>query len=365
MDNPKKEEFVEKIYYLMLNAYKYMYQTGKENGYWEDIRGTALAGIAFDLKEEPNSLWIRLIRNKILSDQIKDGEVAGSWGEEIWDTAMCILALKSFELSSKDPVIKNSIEWISSLYQVNKRNNWHDEPWETCWALIAILTIGTIPSNLKIEDPIDWLIDFQEKDGRIIAPHYTAYFLLIYEKLKKIELNDTIRLKFDKAKNLSLNYLKNLLSKSDDAVLWSGEAWANGQILWAICSVDNSFAEDEEITEKILLWFENNQGKQGNWSDIEDTSSAIIGLHKLLEILLNSSDFFEFKNIRSTLQKRLPSPIVYIKKPFIEKHHETGGFSLNFSNRMIKIITLAGAIGAGIGTFLGLSDYFIQLFKHG
>ena len=88
MENTKKEEFVEKIYFLMLKAYDYLYNTGKKDGHWEDIRGTALAGIAFDIKEEPNSLWIRLIRDKIIKDQIKDGEVSGSWGEEIWDTAM-------------------------------------------------------------------------------------------------------------------------------------------------------------------------------------------------------------------------------------------------------------------------------------
>lgn len=362
MDLAKKDEAVDKIYTLMLEAYAYLYRIGKAEGHWGDIRGTALTGIAFDLKEEPNSKWIRLIKNKIITDQIKEGEVAGSWNEEIWDTAMCLLALNKFELSHRDPIIKKSVEWISCLYKVNKRDNWHDEPWETCWALIAILSIGKIPSNLKIEEPINWLIDFQEIDGRIISPHYTAYYLLIFSKLKKISIDEKFHVKFEIAKNLSIQYLKNLLSNSDEEVLWCGEAWANGQILWAICSVDNSFIENEEIVTKILGWFENHQSKQGNWSDIEDTSSSIIGLYQLLELIVNSDEHLGNKNIKQTLQKKQPSPDIYLNRPFIEKHPETGGISINLSNKILKLISLIGVLCAGIGTYLGLYDYIKKLF---
>ena len=362
MDIDKKEEVIERLYYLLCGGYGYLYDTGKSNGHWDDIRGTALAGVALDLKEAPNSIWLRLIRNWLTKNQLTSGEAAGSWGEEIWDTAMCIMALKSFEISSKDPIVKTPIEWINSLYRINRRNNWHDEPWETCWALIAILTSGTIPSGLCVEEPVKWLLEFQEASGRIIAPHYTAYYLIIWDRLKKTRLADADFQLFEKAKDASLAYLRQLLKDAPTDTLWSGEAWANGQILWAICCAEPSVANDDIFVEKVLGWFEINQGKQGCWSDIEDTSSAIIGLYRLLELISNSDDRLKSKGIKQTLQKRLPSPDIYIKKPLFEKHSETGGISIHLNSRLIKIAAITGAACASFVTVYSLFDIIKKFF---
>jgi hypothetical protein len=362
MDTNNKEVIAERIYYLLCSSYQYLYETGKKKGHWEDLRGTALAGIALDLKEVPNSIWLRLIRSNLLSNQITEGEAIGSWSEEIWDTAMCLIALKSFEISSKDPIIKTPIDWIASLYQVNTRNNWHDEPWETCWAIIAILTTGIIPQNLDIKEPIRWLLGFQEDNGRIIAPHYTAYYLIIWDKLQKTMIDTQDAVFFDNAKDLSMRYLRSLLHESSDDVLWSGEAWSNGQILWSLCLVDHQLTEDTLFIDKVLNWFEKNQGKQGNWLDIEDTASAIIGLHALLEVISKSSPYLQSKSIKQTLQKRLPCPDIYIKRPLIEQHKETGGISINLNNRFIKTLAIIGALAAGLTTVVSLFDFFKKMF---
>src|SRR5207245_2481929 len=118
------------------------FRTGSGNGNWSEARSTALAGICLNFRESGDSVWLRSITQWIEKNQINEGEAAGSWGEEVWDTAMCLLALKSFGISSKDSVIQNGIRWILSLYSLNGRKNWHDEPWETSWALLAILTSG-------------------------------------------------------------------------------------------------------------------------------------------------------------------------------------------------------------------------------
>ncbi len=360
-NNQQIEEYNERILFMLGNAYEYLYQTGKLKGYWEDLRGTALAGIALDYKELPNSTWIKLIKNNLKSNQITNGESIGSWNEEIWDTSMCVIALKSFEVSSRDNIIMNSIDWISELYRLNNRDNWHDEPWETCWALIAILTSGIIPEKIVIDDPINWLLDFQEDDGKIIAPHYTAYYLIIYKLLKKITLKEENIRKFKNSKDKALLYLKEILKNSEE-IIWTGEAWANGQILWAISDLDKTFFEDKEILEKTISWFEQNQNKKGNWSDIEDTASAIIGLYKLLSNITEKSDLGKHKNIKNILQKRHPSPDVYIKKPLIERHPETGGLSIHFNNKTIKTTALIGVIGAGLATLFALIDFIKRLF---
>jgi hypothetical protein len=358
MQLEKKQEAIDRIYHLLCTGYSYLYETGKSKGHWDDIRGTALAAVAMDLKEQPNSTWLRLIRTWLEANQIKEGEVAGSWGEEIWDTAMCVLAMKSFEISSKDPIIRSSVEWIFSLYKLSKRDNWHDEPWETSWALIAILTAGTVPGQLKIEEPINWLLAFQDEKGEIIAPHYTAYFIMIWDKLKKTHLDPNLVEKFSQGRDMAVNFLVEQLKTPYEEILWGGEAWANGQILWALCATNGFPYEDEALLEKTITWFEVHQTKQGNWSDIEDTASTLIGLYHLLECLNSSEELFKGRNIKSSLQKRLPSPEVYIKRPFIERHKDTGGISINLNSNLIKIIAIIGASGAGLATILSLFDFF-------
>lgn len=361
-ENYDFDQLVERIIHMLSSGYDYLYQTGKLKGYWEDLRGTALAGVALDYKELPNSLWIKMIRRHLENSRIVTGESNGSWNEEIWDTSMCIIALKSFEVSSRDPIVKDAIDWISSLYNLNNRNNWHDEPWETSWALIAILTAGIIPETLQIDDPVKWLIDFQEEDGRIIAPHYTAYFLLIYGLLNKTPLrNESVKL-FDSAKDKSLNYL-NKIALDSKSILWSGEAWANGQILWAIADTSPKLYQDVVYIEKIVSWFEENQSEDGNWSDIEDTSSSLIGLYRLLKNLNDNGIYKTNRGLKEVMQRRLPSPRVYVKRPFFERHPETGGLSIHLNNRIIKGLALIGAMGAGLATILTLIDYIRKFFQ--
>lgn len=355
------EDFSDRILHMLCNAYTYLYHTGKENGHWEDLRGTALAGVALDYKELPNSVWIKLIRGHLETNQIERGESIGSWNEEIWDTAMSIIALKAFEVSSRDSIIKTAIDWISSLYRLNHRDNWHDEPWETSWALIAILTTGVIPENISIEDPIHWILNFQEDDGSIIAPHYTAYYLIIHNLLKKTPVKRESFPIFEEAKNKALLYLKNSLN-SCETILWSGEAWANGQILWAISDIDNTFCDSPDKIDKILSWFESNQSKDGNWSDIEDTASSIIGLYKLLNNLTINASTDRNRILRNVLQKRLPTPDVYIKKPLLERHPETGGISIHLNNRIIKIAAILAALAAGVSTLISISEFLRKEF---
>ncbi len=102
---------------------------------------------------------------------------------------MCIIALIRLGVSRKDNCIQKGLRFISKLYPVNGRNNWHDEPWETSWALIAILLSGvSIPSG-DVLAAVTWLMSLQDPDGRIVAPHYTAYFLLVNHFLDKIEVD--------------------------------------------------------------------------------------------------------------------------------------------------------------------------------
>ena len=348
----------ERIYSLLTQGYFFLFQEGGKEGHWYETRSTALAGMCLEIREHGDSQWLKSVRKWLLDNQITEGDATGSWGEEIWDTAMAIIALKSFGVSSKDESIQKGLKWISALYSVNGRGNWHDEPWETSWALMAILTSGLSVEQVNIVKAIEWLISFQDTDGRIISPHYTAYFVLINSRLDKVEIDTTSRERIAQANKKAIECLVMLLEESDKDRLWTGEAWSNGQILWSL-SMGRAFpVSNGVLLNKTIHWFESTQSKSGNWRDIEDTASAILGLYSLLEtIVANTEGIQSAKEIYKVLQKRVPTPSLYIKRPFIERHKDIGGISINFSNRMVRVIATIGLLATISATIAQLIDF--------
>ena len=342
---------IEAVIELLKDSYAFLFRAASKSGHWNEIRCTALAAMCLELREDGSSRWLNAIKTWMESEQ--STEVCGSWGEEIWDSAMCIIALKDLGVTSNDPIVDKGLTWIASLFSVNGRNNWHDEPWETSWALIAFLKAGRIPENVDAAAAMKWLSSLQDKSGKIIAPHYTAYFLLInHFSERKINLSDEIRKELEDTAQKCQNYLVKSLRESDPNHLWTGEAWANGQILWSLCLPDRFPVADDKLILKTISWFEENQKTDGNWSDIEDTASAILGLAALSKNLLK----YEAKQLKihrdinrefeNRLRKAVPVPFLNIKKRFFEREKETGYFVINVKESTAKL--LIGTIGVGV-----------------
>jgi len=290
---------------LVQQALSWLTDQGKYHGHWGEVRSTALAAMCLS-RRVPNSPWIPALRNWIL-DQQKDlqEENIASWGEEIWDTAMALIALSDLGIR-KCPEIEKAFNFLIKLYNLSGRNNWHDEPWETSWAILAFCKyphlFHLLPSETEAFDPKAavynaclWLSSLQDKeDGKIVAPHYTGYFLLItngvHNYLARHFSHENLQILRQSATRAS-EYLIGFWQSSERAFrerLWTGEPWSNGQITWALAESGNLLSADIGLSQAIVDWFSDtprNRSEQGNWKDVEDTCSSVLGLDALIAAL--------------------------------------------------------------------------------
>jgi len=173
--------------------------------------------------------------------------------------------LKTFRFSSERSSLSKGYTLDDKLIQKNNRHNWHDEPWETSWSVWAILeTELSLELSEIAYNAIKWLLSLQDTDGKIISPHYTAYFILpaskllgYYLKLSQEE-KDTISTAITKA----VKYLINNIQKD---ILWTGEPWSNGVILWILCSTGNFPYNNKDALQEVVNWFFKHQENDGNW----------------------------------------------------------------------------------------------------
>jgi len=357
----------ERIFDLLVKGFSYLAKTASRKGHWNEVRSTALAGMCLQLRETGGSPWLACVKDWLVGEQMNEGAATGSWGEEVWDTAMCLIALKDLESSSRDPVVDRGLKWMASLYSVNGRDDWHDEPWETSWALIAFLRCGRSFAPVNISKAMRWLVSLQTGDGRIVSPHYTAYFVLIEHLTSKANLLDEDRAFFRAARDRCRDYLLRLVRESGETRLWAGEGWINGQILWALCSTSQFPIEDDKLVGSVIAWFEKTQSGEGNWSDVEDTASAILGLHRLLCLLAHSA-LKQDKRIKdidglieSRLQKAVRLPRLRLKRKLLERDPDTGYLAIN-----IREATLKFWVAVLVFLFVGVVGWIanvIQLFQ--
>jgi len=148
---------------------------------------------------------------------------------------------------------------------------------------------------------------------------------------------------FSRAVSSATDYLINIMSTK---YLWTGEAWSNGQILWALAYTKAFPYKDTEILSKVINWFVSNQEIDGNWSDVEDTASSILGLYYLTRELesIDLSNQTEIDNhMFDTLTKNIKRTRLQIKRKTFETHHD-GTISINISPKVKEITAITLAI---------------------
>jgi len=359
------ETFLEQeLYKTLTEAYEWLFMVGKEDGNWKNIEGISFAGICLNVREPKSSPWIVATKQWLLEQQIEMGPDIGSWEEELWQTSTAIIALSKLGVSNTDPKIKKGLNFIHKLYNTTGRSNWEDEPWETSWAIWAIAESNCRDYLDDAYNGMKWLMSLQDDSGRIISPHYTAYFIKIANsmcKRKLVEQSD--QCEYERTVERAREYL--LAMMSEDA-LWTGVAWSNGQILWSLASTNNFPFGDEKAISTVLNWFKRNQEPKGNWSDAEDTSSVIMGLVYLLKgyTIERTKDKSDIANvdtiIYNNLRRLLGTPKLTVGKKFILSLDD-GTTTLNFSPRVKKTAIILFAVVSGLTVFIAVWDFIREM----
>ncbi|MDD1746922.1 MAG: terpene cyclase/mutase family protein [Methanomassiliicoccales archaeon] len=350
----------QELYRILTKSYGWLFTNGKCDGYWKDVSDTSLVALCLTKREPDTSPWLEHLRDWLLDQQIEEGDEEGSWEEEIWGTATALIALSKLGVPTNHPKMITGLNFVHKLFNTTGRSNWEDEPWETSWAILAIAQ-----TNCKkyLEDAyrgLEWLMSLQDESGRIIAPHYTAYFIKITYSLNKRQLIPEKDL--EKYQTTVEKATKYLIDNMKPDILWTGMPWSNGQILWALASTYNFPFEDRSAVGHVIEWFSKNQEPGGNWYDAEDTSSAILGLFFLLRgckiyNLKERSDIADIDTvIYERLRRMLSTPKCSFGKKFIETT-EDGTTRINLTPKMVRTATIAFALASGITVFIALYDW--------
>jgi hypothetical protein len=281
-DTARREALKVQIYSTLSSSYLWLFRTARVEGSWGQVRSTALAGLCLTYREPKGAPWRDGVLQWLARQQgdMGPGE-EGCWGEELWDTSMAVIALIRLGMHPSDPVIQKALRWQIKLYNLNGNLNWHDEPWETAWTVLALLDAGEGRYDRgEALLATQWLMNLQDDTGRIVAPHYTAYFLQIYSRLRALVGHDQ---RFEQVAGRAISYL---VEDFDPDRLWTGEAWSNGQILWSFLMAGTLEELGTDRLRAIVHWFTRQQDGEGSWRrDVEDTASAILGLHRLVREL--------------------------------------------------------------------------------
>lgn len=355
------------VYRTVSLGYEWLFLAGQGNANWKLVDHTALVAMALTIREPKSSPWIVAVRNWLISQQHEMEPNVSSWDENVSDSSMALIALLRMGLPPTDPVITSGIGFLKKVFHYHKRPNWEDEPWETSWAIMAISESG---DNLAMDEACQgarWLMEIQEPNGAIIAPHYSAYFIKVVQsicnkqKSKGYCLLDEAR--FKESAQRASDYLLNTI---DEETLWTGEPWSNGQIVWALASSDHFPYDDPTKLNVIIDWFVRHQDADGNWYDPEDTASSILGLIALLKgyllYKLQGQTTHEDTDtvIYNHLRRMYEPPKLMLGRKFIEKL-EDGTTTINLSPTTLKIALLLFALASGFTVLTALWDFLVSL----
>jgi squalene cyclase len=361
------DDYVEQeIYRILTKAYGWIFDQGRCDGHWKDVSDTALVSLCLSKREPSTSPWLVHLKEWMLENQITEGDEEGSWEEEVWGTATAIIALSKLGVPSNEPRIVKGLNFLHKLYSANGRPNWEDEPWETSWAIMAIAQTNCQKFKDDALQAMEWLASLQDESGRIIAPHYTAYFVKIeYSMSKRQLIPDADQERYQRTADNAIEYLLSMM-RSD--ILWTGSAWSNGQIVWALASTYNFPFEDRDKVRLVTDWFARNQEVEGNWFDAEDTASSILGLYFLLRgykvmNLKERSDIADVDTvIYEKMRRMLATPRCSFGKKLIEITDD-GTTRINLTPRVVRTATILFAIASGITVFIALYDWMRPYFS--
>ncbi|HUY00189.1 MAG TPA: CHAT domain-containing protein [Candidatus Deferrimicrobium sp.] len=195
-----------------------------------------------------------------------------SWMEEQWETAMCLKCLSKVKEIDVSEIIKAAEDWIKHK-QDSRDGLWNDELWESSFVLWYFLEAGTDETLDLIRRPMRWLTSQQSvKEGNIVVPHYTAFYLILQSYLK----TDT----FAEGRKRAVDwFMRNYSSEQ----LWSDVCYSNGYAIYGLLRNGVKFSEAMKVS--LINQVLEVQDEEKSWGEenIEDTYAYLLGLRELLQ----------------------------------------------------------------------------------
>ena len=132
----------------------------------------------------------------------------------------------------------------------------------------------------------------QSEDGKIIAHHYTAFFLIISAMVGDILKTGEYKEPFKKA----LDFFTMEFENYEKSPLSDLEPWAMGYVIRGLVEAGNEDVLTKADT-MLLKYIKSKQNKDdGLWADIEDSAQIIIGLLEWYEKLQDKKRADNFKS---------------------------------------------------------------------
>lgn len=307
----------ERIMDLVARGYRALYDRAQSTGHWGQVRSSALAVLCLHRREPAESKWLLEVRDWLTNraDRTPEGHVC--WNDETWDTALALIALRRLGLDTSRPEISGGIAWLLSHYDRTGRRNWHDEPWETSWALSALFEVrGTgLWDAEAARGALGWLAGMVEEDGRLVAPHYTAYFVRLAHIWSAGDGAETSPEDGEplEAAGRARRYL---LDSCAEERLWTGEPWSNGQVVWCLSEAGATQLLKPPFRSRIVGWFDRHlQAHPHGWGDTTNTASSLLGLISLLNLQYGSE---RPGHLRTDLQAAMKAPPLRKDRPLHE-----------------------------------------------
>ena len=250
-------------------ALAFLYREGKV-GHWVDIRTTSDAILALTASGESiRSPHIQYAGDFLVANFRRERQ-GGSWGSELWDTALAIRALNRIPPKGQD-LVEQGFEWIFAKQQPD--GSFDGEPWDSLFVCLAALETGR---SERVRSTIEWLISLQSPNGVVISSHYSGLFCQVLGEALHLTLPSSLRHTLHEA---GIRALQCLWEEYDPDSLWGEGTWTNGYVVQGMLALRHPqvLAKFDDI----LRWYAKRQAPNGAW---DDTVRTAIALQALLQI---------------------------------------------------------------------------------
>ena len=235
-----------------------------------DVRTTAEAILAILACGEgilsPNLQYA----SDFLLTSFKNEERGGSWGSELWDTALAIRALHQLAPKGAE-CIDRAFEWIWTKQLSD--GSFDGEPWDTLFVTIVALELGKIE---QVSTALNWLLGLQAQTGCFISKHYTGLFCQALGRAIDLE---PISAQHSKLQQAAIRAIHFMWDNYDELNLWTGGTWTNAYIIQGLLSLRHPQLLGQH--DNILEWYRRRQLDTGVWDDCVRTAIVLQALVEL------------------------------------------------------------------------------------